>query len=218
MFRWLPLFPLSSVLFPGASMPLQIFEPRYKEMLRGCLEEDRRFGVVLIREGVEVGGDAVPYSVGAVARISQLGTPSRGVMPLTVVGEQRFRILELDRSKSYLSAQVEILTEDKGEPVEAHVLREADAGAKRFVSTVLASRGAWSSQLRIPDDPLVLSYFIGILATSAPERARQRLLEAASTSERLIAGAAMLEEETERLKNSIMRSGPGLEESLFSSN
>ena len=53
----LPIFPLNTVLFPGAPLPLRIFEPRYREMLKRCLDGGRRFGVVLIKSGPEVGGD-----------------------------------------------------------------------------------------------------------------------------------------------------------------
>ena len=51
----LPLFPLNLVLFPGQDLPLHIFEERYKDMIRECLEQDAPFGVVLIKEGLEVG-------------------------------------------------------------------------------------------------------------------------------------------------------------------
>ena len=72
--------------------------------------------------------------------------------------------------------------------------------------------------MRIPDDALVLSYFIGILARSAPERSRQRLLAADTTEARLQAGIALLEEETRRIQALIMRAGPGSDESRFSMN
>ena len=52
----LPMLPLSAVLFPHTAMPLHVFEPRYRELMRDCLEGDRRFGVVLIERGSEVGG------------------------------------------------------------------------------------------------------------------------------------------------------------------
>ena len=56
----MPLFPLNVVLFPGMALPLHIFEPRYREMINRCLDENLAFGVVLIKEGPEVGGDALP--------------------------------------------------------------------------------------------------------------------------------------------------------------
>ena len=58
--RDLPLFPLGTVLFPGMQLPLQLFEPRYLQMFGDIARQDSRFGVVLIKEGVEVGEPAVP--------------------------------------------------------------------------------------------------------------------------------------------------------------
>ena len=62
--RSLPLFPLNMVLFPNATLPLQIFEERYKLMMKHCLEGDSKLGVVLIKAGAEVGGPATPHSTG----------------------------------------------------------------------------------------------------------------------------------------------------------
>ena len=72
MSETLPIFPLNTVLFPGAPLPLRIFEPRYREMLQACLEADRRFGVALIKSGQEVGESAEPYEIGTVARIEKV--------------------------------------------------------------------------------------------------------------------------------------------------
>ena len=57
----LPLFPLKTVLFPGGSIPLNVFEDRYKQMINECLNKDARFGIVLIKDGPEVGGPAITY-------------------------------------------------------------------------------------------------------------------------------------------------------------
>ena len=63
----MPLFPLNVVLFPGMVLPLHVFEPRYREMINHCIEEEKPFGVVLIDEGQEVGGPAAPRLVGTAA-------------------------------------------------------------------------------------------------------------------------------------------------------
>ena len=68
----IPLFPLSTVLFPGGTIPLQIFEDRYHSMIQDCLESNSKFGVVLIKEGKEVGGAAVPHRVGTLAKITKM--------------------------------------------------------------------------------------------------------------------------------------------------
>ena len=65
----LPIFPLSTVLFPGGEIVLRIFEPRYVGMVRRCLAESSPFGVCLIRAGFEVGAAAIPQETGCTARI-----------------------------------------------------------------------------------------------------------------------------------------------------
>jgi uncharacterized protein len=69
--RELPMFPLQSVLFPGSALPLHVFEPRYRALVRHCLAHDRTFGVVLIARGSEVGGGDERLSVGTLARIEE---------------------------------------------------------------------------------------------------------------------------------------------------
>src|SRR4030042_688749 len=106
----LPLFPLNTVLFPGTILPLHVFEERYKQMIGACLEENSRFGVVLIRSGDEVGGPpAEPHDIGTAARISGLERLPDGRMNLLAVGEERFRIVRLSRQEPYLVAEVEPL-------------------------------------------------------------------------------------------------------------
>src|SRR6185295_8191885 len=86
----LPLCPLNSVLFPGGPLPLRIFEPRYVDMVGTCLREQRGFGVVLIREGSEVGA-AEFETLGTLARIVDFHMLSDGLLGLTTIGERRFR-------------------------------------------------------------------------------------------------------------------------------
>ena len=90
----LPLFPLNTVLFPGGRLPLRIFEQRYMDMAKACLRDQSPFGVCLIREGREVGAPAIPADVGTLARIGTWDMPQLGVLHVTALGEQRFRILE----------------------------------------------------------------------------------------------------------------------------
>lgn len=90
----LPLFPLHTVLFPGGLLRLRVFEPRYMDMAKACLQADRPFGVCLIREGSEVGQPATPHAVGTTARITDWDMQALGVLNLTVLGGQRFQVLE----------------------------------------------------------------------------------------------------------------------------
>jgi Lon protease-like protein len=106
----IPLFPLDTVLFPGAPLPLHIFEPRYKDMVRDCQSggHDPVFGVVYARrEGLAV--------IGCVARIVRtLKLYPDGRQDILTHGEQRCEILALDESLPYLQAQVRLLDDDNG--------------------------------------------------------------------------------------------------------
>ncbi|MEM7253474.1 MAG: LON peptidase substrate-binding domain-containing protein [Pseudomonadota bacterium] len=89
----MPLFPLGTVLFPGGPLPLRIFEARYLDMVSDCLRNDRVFGVCLIKDGVEVGKPAEPYSIGTTARITDWDRTDDGLLAITAFGESRFSVL-----------------------------------------------------------------------------------------------------------------------------
>jgi Lon protease-like protein len=96
----LPLFPLDVVLFPGAPLPLHIFEPRYREMVTECLQQKKVFGMVRAKENAvaEVGCTA--------AIVSVLKEYEDGRMDIAARGKQRFSILELNHERSFLQAEV----------------------------------------------------------------------------------------------------------------
>jgi Lon protease-like protein len=102
----LPLFPLNTLLFPEMPISLHIFEERYKLMIQRCLENDEPFGVVLIRQGREAGGDAAPFEVGCMARINHVDRLEGGRMNLVAIGEERFKIEAVYRDKPYLTGMV----------------------------------------------------------------------------------------------------------------
>src|ERR1700730_14638753 len=108
----LPLFLLRTVLFPHMPMSLHVFEDRYQEMMRDCLDAGSSFGVVAIREGREVGGDAVPRAVGTLARIVHVERLPDGRMNLFITGASRFRVVRPVSCKAYARAEVEYLQEE----------------------------------------------------------------------------------------------------------
>ena len=202
--RSLPLFPLNVVLFPNAVIPLHVFEERYKLMVQRCLDSDSRFGVVLIKSGDEVGGPADPHSIGTLARIAEVERFDDGRMLLSVVGEKRFRILELTEREPYLEGLVEVLDEDVDvslTPAEISTIREA---VTRHVRLLLGLGGGWTREATMPDAPVALSYFIGsVLQSGLPEK--QALLEEPSTAKRLEAELLMLEREAVELRERVAR-------------
>ena len=90
----LAMFPLGTVLFPRVFLPLHIFEPRYRQLARHCVDGDQEFGVVLIERGSEVGGRDVRTSVGTVARIVEAVELDDGRWVLGAVGTRRIRVRE----------------------------------------------------------------------------------------------------------------------------
>jgi len=130
----LPLFPLNTVLCPGIALPLHVFEDRYRALVRHCLDTTSPFGVVLIREGREVGPAAVSFrGVGTIAEIRDAGRHDDGRFDLLVVGTRRFGIRRMvDAPQPYLVADVDILEETVANPQVAEQL--AGAATRRFVT------------------------------------------------------------------------------------
>jgi Lon protease-like protein len=107
------LFPLNTVLFPGGSLPLRIFEARYIDLVRACMRTGSGFGIVLIVEGVEAGGPVSTSEVGTYARIIDFSQQPDGVLGIHAVGERRFRILARRRARDGLNlADVEWLPDE----------------------------------------------------------------------------------------------------------
>lgn len=118
-----PIFPLNAVLFPGGLMPLRVFETRYMDMTRDCLRHEREFGVCLIREGSEVGAPATPEPVGCLARITDWDMKQLGLLHLTTLGGQRFRILaSRNGAQGLVSADIELIPPDELIPVPERFL------------------------------------------------------------------------------------------------
>ena len=181
----IPLFPLNTVLFPGNTIPLHIFEERYKLMIGQCIAEKRPFGVILIREGAEVGGPAEPVEVGTTARIVEAQKLDDGKLNVTVIGEQRFRVLGVRRREPYLVGDVEILGLDE-EPDRTLSDLAASAGSlfAEYVRLNLAVTNQWARTIEMPSDPGPLADFIGH-RLAVDLHAKQRLLEEESPRYRL---------------------------------
>ena len=196
----IPLFPLSAVLFPGAGLPLQIFEERYRVLVNDLLaleEEHRRFGVVAIQAGSEA-GMALPqmFPVGCVANVRRIDLMQDGRSTLIAFGGARFRLLEVDTvSKPYLIGRVRWQDEPVGEPGLADaiipVVRDA---LRRYVDTLADLTGGRLDEDELPDDATELSYLTAG-ALLLPLRERQALLELADTYIRLRTEVSLLRRE-----------------------
>jgi len=184
----IPLFPLNTVLFPGTPVHLHIFEPRYIQMVNDCVEQKQSFGVVLIRAGVEALGPlAEPHHIGCSAQIAQIQRLEDGRMNLVAIGQERFRLLTLDRdTKPYLLGHVQSYPLDNPDPVGASLrLTGLRRKFQRFVQLLLESGN--NSQLdlkQLPEDGVSFAYLAAAVLQITPIQ-KQELL-AAERLDRLI--------------------------------
>jgi uncharacterized protein len=211
MSEMLPLFPLSTVLFPGMRLPLHIFEERYRQLVADLLTgpEPRQFGIIAIRKGRETGIEGVTalYDIGCVATVRQIAEREDGRYDLQTVGAQRFRLLSLDRSLPYFQGEIEPLAEETGDPAMAAPLAQRVQAAFRGYLNALADRGGTISVASLPDEPELLSYVVGAaMIIDLPDR--QALLAAPDTVYRLKTERSLLTRETAMLRATTSRPAP----------
>jgi hypothetical protein len=157
-------------------------------MIRDCREQGTSFGVVGIREGVEVGRAAFPFSVGTLAQIHELEALDDGRFNLVVAGASRFRVESLSLNRSYLVGSIAYLEDTRGDESAIPHLAQRAAAAFRAYSGALRNLADESSgeppEVELPDDPELLSYLIAASLNVEVNR-RQELLEEDSVSGRL---------------------------------
>ena len=197
--RVLPLFPLEQVvLFPGMSLPLRIFEERYKVMIGACQVTDQLFGVVLIRTGREVGDPAEPEHIGCTARMMRVDRIPDGQMHILTIGEQRFRLIGQARvmPEGYLVGDVELLPDGPASAVEANLVASVTQEFTRYQQAILGLTGRTDpvSAPELPADPVRLSYRIAA-TLFVDSHERQRLLETDDVVRRLQQELALLKRE-----------------------
>jgi Lon protease-like protein len=215
MGRRLRLFPLNSVLFPGAVLNLHIFEPRYKQMITECLESGEGFGVALIADGAEAGDPNVqPHDIGSVAEIVDVQPLPFGRYYISTVGGDRFRIKEVVSREPYLIADVEIIEEEEneGERDDRELIELLPAVRELFEEyvTMLVEFSGQDNAIDLPDDAQRTSFMIGDMLQVA-ERVKQRLLEAIDTKSRLQAELDFLERLLPQLRRLLERRRTELE-------
>lgn len=164
----IPLFPLHTVLFPGALLPLHVFEQRYRQLV----EENRDFGIVLIREGREVGSVPQVHEVGTLARFERVVALPDGRYEVIVRGMQRFRIDGLLDPDPYLRAKVTMLDEPAQEAASPLVAR---------LETYLGMHGLEVAPELSEALSQRLVWLVGAILQVEPAK-RQQLLEAGSVT------------------------------------
>ena len=202
----LPLFPLNLVLFPGMPLPLHIFEERYKAMIGECLDTNQPFGIVLIKEGLEVGEPADPFMTGTSAQIVQVDRMDDGRMNILTQGERRFRVLEITQKEPHLAAQVQYLDEEPGE-TPSQMLAEIVEGYSAYLRNIEALSGGWTANAQLPREPVLLSYALAG-SLDLPTGIRQQILETATAAQRLEILAPLLKTGNEILLEEVVKRNP----------
>ncbi len=196
----LPLFPLGTVLLPGAILPLHVFEPRYRALVRDLLGRPegspRAFGVVTISAGHEVGETAATAlsQVGCVAEVRAVSPHEDGRFDVVAVGTSRFRLLAVDEAAGtpYLTGRVELLGEPLGPADDAGgeaatgrrlvaLVGQVSASLRHYLTLVQGDEAAGEV---LPGEPAALSYLVAAQLV-LDRRDRQRLLAAPDTTSRL---------------------------------
>jgi len=184
----LPLFPLPVVLFPGAELPLHIFEDRYKLMIGKVLDEQTPFGVVFWD-----GESTSVAETGCTAMISDVKKFDDGRMNLMTMGERRFKIVDVVQEQPYIVATIEYL-DDNGTSEKADVLVKDIASVLKEIlrlSSKLVDK-QFEIQGTIPEDPVELSYWVAANFYGSPDD-QQELLEMSGTEARLKEELAVLD-------------------------
>jgi len=204
--RTLPLFALSSVLIPGAPLPLHIFEQRYRRMVADLLAGDEReFVILLIKEGAEVleshfpgltGQPPVTHEIGTVAHIDQVQHLPDGRSLLACTGLERVRLIERTQTEPYPTGRFAALPDGSHQPsAEADaVVQRVRQSVRRVLESVRvvlppggdAARAGLERAIRsIPQEAGDLSYFVARALFTASNEEKQRLLEASDPLARL---------------------------------
>ena len=195
----MPMFPLGTVLFPHALLPLHVFEPRYRLMTRRAMQSDQQFGVVLIERGSEVGGGDVRFDVGTLARILQANELPDGRFALVTVGLRRIRVERWLPDDPYLQAVVTDVPDPPAGAEDGALRHQVEDGLRTVYALVREIEARVGEPPALDDDPLRASYEAAAAAPIGPLDA-QRLLEVDHAAERLSLLALMLDDRAEDLR------------------
>lgn len=198
------MFPLGTVLFPYALLPLHVFEARYRALTEACLAGDGEFGVVLIERGSEVGGGDTRFTVGTVAKILEAGRLPDGRYVLAAVGTRRFRVRRWLPEESYPRAEVDLLTDTAPDDPSVHETTARRVEVQRLLRRVLALRSELGeavsrTDVTLDEEAARASFEAAAFAPLGPLDA-QRVLEMDPPSARFEALENLLTEESRFLE------------------
>jgi uncharacterized protein len=205
----MPMFPLGSVLVPTAGLPLHVFEPRYRALVRTCLAGDREFGVVLIERGSEVGGDDRRTGVGTVARIVEAVELEDGRWAVAAMGVRRIRVQRWLEDDPYPLAVVEDWPDPDPGPGHPASVAAVTALLRRCLALGAEAGDATApATIELSEDPVLAGYQASIVAPLGPLD-QQRLLSAATPEVRIDLLSSLLTDAIELLELRLGSPGEG---------
>lgn len=200
--REIPLFPLNTVLFPGMLLPLHVFEERYRQLVRHCIDSNEPFGVVLIQDGNEVGGGNMSiFNIGTTAHITEIDELEDGRFHIATLGVRRFRIHQLyDHKAPYLIGLVEDFPfEQHNSQLIARQVRSLSPILKGYLEALANLTEVEATIGQIPEDATTLACLAAIILR-APLNDKQQLLSLASIDEVLERESDLMREEMTTLR------------------
>lgn len=196
----LPMFPLGTVTVPGWVVPLQVFEPRYLELVRVCVAGDGRFGTVLIERGSEVGGGDVRCDVGTFVSIVEARPSPDGRWAVVGVGTARLRVLEWLDDAPYPRALVRPFPETPASAGVITLRSSAEASVRTWLRRARElGVSPFDPEVEISDDPVQASHMLSVLSPLGPLD-RQHLLTRPGPEERLAALLDLMDGQLELLE------------------
>lgn len=176
MLATLPMFPLGTVLVPKAVVPLHVFEPRYQTMLADVMAGDRKFGVVLIERGSEVGGGDVRTDVGTVAQVVELHPIAADRWLVIVAGTERITVDRWLPDDPYPRAEVSAFPDESGPSVDVQEWKALNRRMRQVLAD-LAELGDTVARatFELGDDPGMGSFQLAGLGPFS-DLDRQRVL------------------------------------------
>ena len=191
----IPVFPLNTVLFPGMTLPLRIFEDRYKKMLVDCMDSHSLFGVCLIKKGDEVGSSSEFFGIGTVAKIDKVWEVEHGY-DIRVLGQEIFRIKDILNRDEYVLAEVELLGSLNEKPFSSEKqIIDLKLLVEDYLNSINLFQSEWFSDSNIPSSAnKLINFVISILQSSNFDL--QIILEQLSGQSRVDKLIQLLEKET----------------------
>lgn len=190
-----PMFPLGTVVFPHVALPLRVFEPRYRQLMRDCLAGAREFGVVLIERGSEVGGGDQRTSVGTLTSIVDAQEAPDGQWSMVALGTRRVRVTRWLPDDPYPRAELEDFREGAWDAAADAAYATAERTVRRALA-LLAELGEPAAPVHVTlaDEPVAAGWQLAAISPLGPLD-RQSLLAIDAPAPRLARLAELVDEE-----------------------